>query len=234
MHEIELILFLLMIVAALAYMARRVGVPYPLLLVVGGLGLGFVLHLPHIAIAPDYVFLVFLPPLLYYAALLTSWRDFAANARPIALLAVGLTLFTTVAVAAVAHYLLPGFGWAVAFVLGAIISPTDAIAATAIAHRMRVPKRIVTILEGESLVNDAIALVAYQFAVAAVMTGSFSLPIAAIQFCVASIGRIAIGFMAGWRIAWIRARLQDSAVEGMVSLLTPYLAYIQAHPLADS
>src|SRR5262245_12763257 len=195
MHDIELVIFLLMAVAALAYLARRVAVPYPLFLVVGGLVLSFIPGLPRVTIAPQYVFLVFLPPLLYRAAIFTSWRDFSANARPISMLAVGLTLFTMVAVATVAHFMLPGFAWPVAFVLGAIVSPPDAIAATTIARRLRVPKRVVTILEGESLVNDAIALVAYNFAVNAVVTGSFSLPLASGQVVLVSVAGIAIGYV---------------------------------------
>ena len=186
MQAIEIIFLLMTIVAALAWIARRAGMPYPLLLVLGGLILSFIPHLPRVTIEPEYVFLVFLPPLLYYAAILTSWRDFVANARPITMLAVGLTLFTTVLVAAVAHYLLPNFSWQIAFVLGATISPTDAIAATSIAKRLRIPKRIVTIVEGESLVNDAIALVAYNFAVAAVLRGSFALSQAPTKFLIVS------------------------------------------------
>jgi CPA1 family monovalent cation:H+ antiporter len=184
-----------------------------------------------VTIAPEYVFLVFLPPLLYHAALLTSWRDFLANLRPIALLSIGLTLFTTIVVAAVAHAVIPGFTWPVAFVLGAIISPPDAIAAAAIAERLRVPKKIVTILEGESLVNDAIALVAYRFAVAATIGGSISLPQASWQFVVVSIGGIVIGLAVGAVITWVRPRVVDGSIEGMISLLTPYLAYLPAERL---
>jgi len=231
MHEVETILFLLMCVAGLAYLARRVNVPYPLFLVVGGLVISLIPGLPRVTLAPQYVFLVFLPPLLYYAAILTSWRDFVANIRPISTLAVGLTLFTMLAVAIVAHYFLPGFPWPVAFVLGAIVSPPDAIAATAIAKRLRVPKRVVSILEGESLVNDAIALVAYRFATVAVLTGIFSLPVAAGQIVLASVGGIVIGYLAGLIVAWIRPRVEDPGVEGVISLLTPYFAYIPAERL---
>ena len=231
MHSIEVILFLYIAIAALAFFARKLAIPYPLLLVIGGLALSRVPNLPGVTIAPDYVFLVFLPPLLYHAALLTSWRDFLANLRPIALLSIGLTLFTTIVVAAVAHAAIPGFSWPVAFVLGAIISPPDAIAAAAIAERLRVPKRIVTILEGESLVNDAIALVAYRFAVAATVGGAFSLPQATWQFLVVSIGGIAVGLVVGWIVTWVRPRVVDGSIEGMISLLTPYLAYLPAERL---
>src|SRR6266545_16145 len=162
-----------------------------------GLLLGLIPKLPKVRLEPDLVFLFFLPPLLFPAALFTSWRDFRANLRPISLLAIGLVLFTTVAVAYLAHYFL-GLPLAAGFVLGAIISPPDAIAATAIADRLKLPRRIVTILEGESLVNDATALVAYRFAVLAVVTGSFPLARASGQFFIVGLGGILIGFAAGW------------------------------------
>ena len=171
---VEIFVGLLLAVAVLALLARKLHIPYPILFVIGGLLLGLIPKLPKVRLDPELVFLFFLPPLLFPAALFTSWRDFRANLRPISLLAIGLVLFTTVAVALLAHYFMD-LPLAAGFVLGAIISPPDAIAATAIAERLRVPRRIVTILEGESLVNDATALVAYRFAVVAVVTGSFSL-----------------------------------------------------------
>src|ERR1044071_3580195 len=170
----EMFVFLLLAVAVFALVARKLTIPYPILFVIGGLFTALVPKLPKVRLDPELVFLFFLPPLLYPAALFTSWRDFRANLRPISLLAVGLVLFTTVAVAWLAHYFMD-LPLAVGFVLGAIVSPPDAVAATAIAERLKIPKRIVTILEGESLVNDATALVAYRFAVMAVVTGSFSL-----------------------------------------------------------
>src|SRR5258706_57327 len=160
---VEVIVGLLVGVAALTLLARRLRVPYPILLVIGGLLLSLIPGLPRVRLDPEVVFLFFLPPLLYPAALFTSWRDFRANFRPISLLAVGLVLFTTLLVGLLAHYYFPELPLAAGFVLGAIISPPDAIAATAIAERLNVPRRIVTILEGESLVNDATALVAYRF-----------------------------------------------------------------------
>src|SRR3954471_11943259 len=164
------------------------------------------------------VFLIFLPPLLYYAGLLTSWRDFKGNLRPISMLAVGLVLFTTCLVAYTAHAL-AGMSWAAAFVLGAIVSPPDAIAATAITQRLRVPRRIVHILEGESLVNDATALVAYQFAVAAAGAAAFSLTRATVSFFFVAIGGVIVGLLAGMLVIWIRPRLRDDMVENVVSLL---------------
>src|SRR5246500_53256 len=197
MNQAEIICTLLIVVAALAMLAKKVALPYPVLLVIGGLALGFVPGLPAVQLEPDMVFLLLLPPLLYPAAVYTSWRDFRANLSPISLLAIGLVLFTTAFVAMVAHAL-TGLPWPAAFVLGAIISPTDAVAATAITNRLRVPQRIVAILEGESLVNDATALVAYRFAVVAVVTGSFSLARATGQFFVVGIGGILIGLAVGW------------------------------------
>ena len=152
MHEIEIILGLLLVVAALAVVAKMLAIPYPILLVIGGLVLGFVPGLPHVELNPELVFVLFLPPILTSAAWYTSWRDFRFNLRPILLLAIGLVLVTTSAIAVVAHAVL-GLEWASGFVLGAIVSPPDAVAATAITQRLNVPRRLVTILEGESLIN---------------------------------------------------------------------------------
>src|ERR1700733_4343540 len=194
---VEIFVGLLLTVAVLALVARKLHIPYPILFVIGGLLLGLIPGLPKVRLNPDLVFLFFLPPLLFPAALFTSWRDFRLNLRPISLLAIGLVLFTTVIVAYLAQYFLP-LPLAAGFVLGAIISPPDAIAATAIAERLNVPRRIVTILEGESLVNDATALVAYRFGVIAVATGTFSLATATGQFFVVAIGGILVGLAIGW------------------------------------
>src|SRR5688572_1488244 len=233
MHVAETIIGLLLAVAVIAWVAARVKVPYPILLVVGGLGLSFIPGLPHVRLDPHLVFVLFLPPLLYYAGLLTSWRDFRANIRPISLLATGLVLFTTCLVAAAAHFVI-GMDWAPAFVLGAIVSPPDAVAATAITERLRVPRRVSVILEGESLVNDATALVAYRFAVAAIVTGAFSLGQASARFVLVVVGGVLVGLLAAMLVAWVRPRLKDSAVEGMLSLLTPYVAYLPAEWLGVS
>jgi Na+/H+ antiporter len=219
---------LLAAVAALATVANRVQIPYPILLVLGGLVLGFVPGLPRPVLEPDVVFLLFLPPLLYVSAIFTSWRDFRANLRPISLLAVGLVLMTTCVVAAVAHWAV-GLPWAAAFVLGAIVSPTDAIAATSVAQRLGVPRRIVTILEGESLVNDATGIVAYRIAVAAVITGAFSLLDASVQFVVGAIGGVAVGLAVGWLVIWARRHVSAVPnVQNTISLLTPFAAYLLA------
>jgi Na+/H+ antiporter len=232
--QIDEILGLLVAVTVVAVLAHRIAIPYPILLVIGGLVLALIPGLPHIHLDPNLIFLIFLPPLLFPAALFTSWRDFRANLRPISFLAIGLVLFTTVSVGYFAHYLVEGLPLAAAFILGAIISPPDAVAATAITERLRVPQRIVTVLEGESLVNDAIALVAYQFGVAALMNGKFSLGDATIKFFAVAIGGILVGLLVGWLASQVQRRLNDPPVQVTISLLTPFAAYLTADQLGFS
>lgn len=229
----EIFVVLLLAVAVLALVARKLTIPYPILFVIGGLVLGLIPGLPKVRLDPELVFLFFLPPLLFPAALFTSLRDFRANLRPISLLAIGLVLFTTVVVAYLTHYFM-GLPLAAGFVLGAIISPPDAIAATAIADRLKVPRRIVVILEGESLVNDATALVAYRFAVVAVATGSFSLAKAGAQFFIIAVGGILLGAVVGWLAEQFHKRVDDAPIEITVSLLTPFVAYLTAERLGVS
>src|SRR5688572_14319419 len=233
MHEIEAVLGLLIAVAAVAWLATQLKLPYPILLVLAGLGIGFIPGLPRVRLRPDVVFLLFLPPLLYYAGLLTSWRDFKRNLRPISLLAVGLVLFTTFAVAAVAHWVV-GLGWGPAVLLGAIVSPPDAVAATAITQRLRVPRRVIILLEGESLVNDATALVAYRVTLAAMLTGFFSVWQTGLRFLLVAVGGVVIGYLAARLVVWVRPRIRDWAVESIVSLLTPFVAYLPAEWLGVS
>jgi len=230
---LELLLVLLAAVAVLVLFARRLQIPYPILLVIGGLALSFLPGLPRVRLDPELVFVLFLPPLLYPAALFTPWRDFQANLRTILLLAVGLVLVTMVATAWFAHRFV-GMSWGAAYVLGAIIAPSDAVAATAIAHRLRVPRRLVTILEGESLVNDTTAFVAYRFAIAAVVTGSFSLASAGMKFITAGIGGVLVGLVAGWIVTAIQRRLDDPPVQTTVSLLTPFVCYLAAESIETS
>jgi len=231
LNGLELILVLLVVAAGLAVAAERLKVPYPILLVVGGLALAFIPGLPRVNISPELVLLLFLPPLLYAAAWFTSWRDFAANKRPISQLAIGLVVATTTAVAWAAHAVIPGMTWPVAFVLGAIVSPPDAVAATAVTQRLKVPRRVVTIIEGESLVNDATGLVAYKFALTAVATGTFSLGAASGRFVAVAAGGIAVGLVVGWLVAQIHRRMEDFKLEIVITLLTPYAAYIPAEHL---
>ena len=232
-HTVETILGLLMVVASLAILARKLGVAYPILFVIGGLVLGLIPGMPRVRLNPELVFLFFLPPLLYPAALFTSWRDFRANLRPICMLAIRLVLVTTISVAVVAHRLL-GLPWAAAFVLGAIVSPPDAVAATAIAHRLRIPRHLVTILEGESLVNDATAFVLYRFAVAAVVTGAFSYALAGLQFVYAAAMGVLLGGVVGRLASWVQGRLDDPPVQTTLSLLTPFAAYLAADKVGAS
>lgn len=234
MQAVEVVLALLLLVALLTVVARRIGIPYPILMTLGGLALGLVPGLPRIELAPELVFLLFLPPLLFAAAYFTSPRELLVNARPIGLLAVGLVLATTGVVALVVHGMVPAIGWPAAFALGAIVSPPDAVAATAIAQRLGLPRRLVIILEGESLVNDATALVAYRLAIAAALTGSFSLIAAAGSFVFVSVGGVAIGLIVGWLIVQVEKRLDDPPVEVLISLLGPFAAWLPAEALGVS
>ncbi len=231
MHQAEIIVLLFAAVAALAVAARKLALPYPVVLVLAGLALSFIPHLPQVRLDPNLVFFFFLPPLIYPAALFTSWRDFRRNLRPILLLAIGLVLFTTITIACVAHSIAPSLPWAAAFALGAIVSPPDAIAATSVIRRLSVPHRIETVLEGESLVNDATALVALQFAIAALMTGTFSLGHATLRFVWVAAGGIAFGLLVGVVMRWVHRHLDDPPVQITISLLTPFLAYLPAERL---
>ncbi len=233
-RTIELVLLLLIAVAALGTLARYLRVPYPILLVIGGLALGFVPRLPSIVLEPDLAFALFLPPILYAAAWLTSWREFRANLRPILLLSFGLVFITTVVVAAVACTIIPGLPWAAAFVLGAIVAPPDAAAATAVIQRLGVPRRIVAILEGESLINDASTLVAYRFAVAAVVSGTFSPGMALAALPLVSIGGVALGLAIGWLVVALERRLDDPPIEILLSFLAPLAAYLVAETMQVS
>jgi Na+/H+ antiporter len=228
LYRLEAVVLLLGAVLILMALARRILIPYPIFLVLGGLILGFVPGVPAVRLDPEIVFLIFLPPILWAAAYFTSLRDFQANLRPITLLAVGLVLATTAAVAAVAHAIVPGLGWPAAFVLGAIVSPPDAVAATAIARRLRIPHRVVTILEGESLVNDAAALVLYRAAVAATVTGTFAAGETLWQFVLAAAGGVAVGLTVGFVTREALHHADDSLVETAITLLAPYAAWIVA------
>jgi CPA1 family monovalent cation:H+ antiporter len=232
--ELEVVLGLLVVVAALATVARRVAVPPPILMLLGGIALGFAPGLPSIELDPNIVFLVFLPPLLYVAAVFAPLRDYKTNARAIGLLAIGLVLVTAAAVAAVARSLIPGLGWAQAFALGAIVAPPDAVAATSILQRIGVPRRVVAILEGESLLNDATALVSYRLALAAAASGAFSAGDAVLSFFIVASGGIAVGLVVGAAAAGIRLRLRDTPVSITVSILTPFTAYLAAERLGVS
>ena len=235
MQTAELVLALLIAVAALVTIARRLGIAYPIFLVIGGLLLGFVPRIPQVEIDPDLIFLLVLPPLLYIAAFFTPLRSLRAHIGAIGSLAIGLVIATAFAVAATARALIPGITWPVALALGAIVAPPDAIAATAIASRLAVPRRVVTILEGESLLNDATALSLYGIAIAAAVSGGgFSAAGGIATFSLAMLGGSVIGLGVGWVIARIRSRIEDTPVEMTISLLTPYAAFLPAQLLGAS
>ncbi|MCW3097452.1 MAG: Na+/H+ antiporter [Chthonomonadaceae bacterium] len=231
MHDIEILLMLLMAVVALVASAKRLDIPYPIVLVVGGLILSFIPDLPVLKFTPDLIFLLFLPPLLHSEAWFTSWRDLQRNWRPIGLLAIGLVLTTTLSVAFVVHWFIPGFPLAPAFALGAIAAPTDAVAVSAVGERLRLPRRILVVLSGESLINDATALVVYRAAVLAVVSGTFSLGAAAGSFVLVSLGGIAIGLILGVGLASVLQRTRDTTLASTISLFSPYLAYLSAERL---
>ncbi|PTL56500.1 Na+/H+ antiporter [Paraconexibacter algicola] len=222
------LLGILVAVAVLLLAAYRTALPYPILLVVGGALLALVPGIPEVELAPELVLVIALPPLLYSAAFFSSLSDLRENVQPIALLAVGAVIITVLGVAVVAHTIIDGLSWEAAFVLGAVLSPTDPVAATAIAGRVGAPRRFVSIVEGESLVNDSTALICFKFAVAAAAGGSFSLMEASGAFVWGAVAGVAIGLAVGWLVAQLRARLDDAPTEITISLLTPYFAYLPA------
>jgi monovalent cation/hydrogen antiporter len=232
MSNIATVIILLAVITALAEVTDKIKVPYPILLVLAGMAIGFIPGLPVISIDPEIIFLVFLPPVLYAAAWTTSWPDFKRAKRPITLLAIGCVIFTTCAVAVIAHYFIPHLGWPESFVLGAIISPPDAVAATSATKGLSIPKRVVTILEGESLVNDATGLIAYKYAVAAVVTGSFYFWEASLQFVVVATGGIGLGLLVGIIFKYIhKLTPHNPTTDTTLTFLAPFIAYLSAEAL---
>jgi Na+/H+ antiporter len=233
MHGDLVVLAVLLGAGTLLLAAERTQIPYPILLTVGGTALAFVPGVDELVLDPDVILVAFLPPLLYGAAFFTSIQDLRANYKPIGLLAVGLVTATTITVAAVAHAVV-GLPWTAAFVLGAVVSPTDPVAAAEIAVRSHAPRRLVTIVEGESLINDSTGLIAYKFAIAAVLSGTFSITSALGDFVLSAAGGIALGLVIAYAIAELRRRLDDAPTETAISLLTPYMAYLPAEALGIS
>src|SRR5262245_28084029 len=225
----QTLLFMVAVLAAVAVAAQRLSVAPSILLVVAGIGMALIPGLPKIQVAPELVLLVILPPLIYSAGVSMSWREFRFNLRPITLLAFGCVVFTTCAVAVAAHYVLR-FDWAVAFVLGAIVAPPDVVAPLSIARPLALPRRLLVVLEGEGLANDATALILYRFAVAAAVTGTFSLSQAAGTFAMIVVGEILYGIAVGWLSLRLRQWAREPRVEITLSLMTPYLAFwVPAH-----
>src|SRR6202166_635050 len=230
---VQTLLFMLAVLAAVAVAAKRLNISPSIFLVVAGIGMALIPGLPKVELAPELVLLVILPPLIYSAGVAMSWREFRFNLRPIALFAFGCVVFTTCAVAAVAHWLI-GMPLAVGFVLGAIVSPPDAVAPLAIVRRLGVPRRLVVVLEGKGLANDATALILYRFAVAAVSTGLFSFDKAAGTFALIVVGEIAYGIGVGWVSLRLRRWAHDPRVEITLSLMTPYAAFLVPEQLGGS
>jgi monovalent cation/hydrogen antiporter len=227
---VELVfLLLLLFIVVFGVLARKLGTPYPIVMVVGGLILGFLPGIPRITLQPDLIFLVFLPPLLYASAWTTSWRDFRYNLISISSLAFGLVGFTVLGVALIAPLVLSGFDWRLGLVIGAIVAPTDAIAATSIARRVGLPGRIVDILEGESLINDATGLLALQFAVGIVVSRrvpAVSTGVLTLAWLIT--GGIGLGLLVGWTVDYIEQHIDDGPIEITLSILTPYTVYLAA------
>ena len=229
MNNIALIIILLFVITFLWLFSKKIRFPFPIMLVLFGIVISLIPGLPSLKISPDIIFLLFLPPLLYGAAWQTSWHDFRASIRPISLAAVGLVLFTTLAVAIAAHYLIPSFGWPVAFLLGAIISPPDVVSATAVTKGLGLHPGLLTILEGESLINDASALIAYRYALAAITTAGFAWWEAGLNFIfVAGVG-VAVGLGVALIMRLIHEKFSSEAVVDVtLTLLTPYASYLIA------
>ena len=228
MHTFELLLMLVTASVALAYIAQRLHIPLAVALVFGGMALAFVPGIEAVALEPELVLALFLPPLLQASAYRTDWPAFRFNLRPILLLAVGAVFFTALSVAIVTHFLVPSLPWWAAIALGAIVAPPDAVAAAAVLKQVRLPKRIVTVLEGESLINDASSLVLYRFAVAATVAGTFSLSEGVLQFFGAAAGGALAGWIVGHAAIWVFARLDDTLLDITVSLLAGFIAYFLA------
>jgi Na+/H+ antiporter len=221
---IQIVFFLVAVLVLVAVVAQRLKTAPSILLVVAGIALALIPGLPPVELAPELVLLVLLPPLIYSAGVSMSWREFRFNLRPITLLAFGCVVFTTCAVAAAVHYLL-GWQWGVAFVLGAIVAPPDVVAPLAIARRLALPRRLLVVLEGEGLANDATALILYRFAVLSISTGAFSLSKAGGTFGLIVLGEIFYGIGVGWLSLRLRQWADNPRVEITLSLMTPYLAY---------
>jgi Na+/H+ antiporter len=235
MSLFELLMLLIAVAGALRILAQKWGVPHPSLLVLGGLAVALIPGLPQPKVDPELLFVIFVPPLLYWSALTISLREMRAFLGPIVRLATGLVIATMVAVAVIVHLLAPQVGWPAAFVLGAIVSPPDPVAASAVLRPLGAPRDVTTILEGEGLINDATALVAYRLAVAAVVAGSFSLWHAAGSFLLTGLGGALVGLAAGWLIVLVRTHMGHVVVvENALSLLSPFIAYLPADALHTS
>ena len=223
-QTIQILVLLLIVISAVAFVSTKLKVPPSILLVITGVGLALIPSLPTIELEPELVLLMVLPPIIYSSAVAMSWRDFRFNLRPIILLSVGCVVFTTITVAAAAHWLL-GMPWQIGFVLGAIVSPPDAVAPLSVARRLKLPKRSLVVLDGVGLANDATALIMYRFAVAAISTGTFSYSQALGTFGAIVVGEIVWGVGVGWLMLRLRRWVRDPRIEITLSIITPFIAY---------
>ncbi|MBA2654809.1 MAG: Na+/H+ antiporter [Gammaproteobacteria bacterium] len=234
MSFIEILLALLLFSAIATTLASKIKMPAEIFLLLASLLVSFIPGLPDVNFKPNLLLVLFIPPIIFSAAFFTSWRDFVANKRPITMLAIGLVLFTMCVVAVVMKLLIPAMSWAVCFIFGAIVSPTDASSAISIVKKLNIPRRLITIIEGESLINDATALVAYRYAIAALMTGTFSLWGAGVDFFIAALGGVILGYLIGWLSTRMYIWLTVAKAQNIFSLLVPYFAYIIADRLRIS
>src|SRR3954454_20042477 len=231
--KFQFFLILLAALAGVALLARRVHVAPAILLLLSGITLAFIPGMPLVELPPELVLLVVLPPLIYSASVAMSWREFRFNLRPIILLSVGCVIFTASAVAIATHYLI-GLPWSIGFLLGAIVAPPDVVAPLAIARKLGIPRRVLLVLEGEGLANDATALILYRFAVVAITTGAFSLPKATGTFAAIVVCELLFGMAVGWASLRMRHRARDPQVEITLSLITPYIAFWIPHHFGGS
>jgi monovalent cation/hydrogen antiporter len=232
--EIEFLILLLVAVALLVWVARRLSVPYPIVLVLGGLGLGALPGLPELELEPEIVFLVFVPPLVHAAGYVSSPRHLLREARTIGMAAVVLVGLTVAAVTVVAHALVDEFSWTTAFLFATVVAPTDLVAATAVFRRVGAPERVMNLVEGENLINDGTALTVWRLAVAAAVAGSLTFGDVAEELALVAPGGVVLGLAGGAASGWLRKRLDDAQIEIVVTIFTPYLLYVAAEELGLS
>lgn len=235
MENFEIVLIGLTVLIALLAVAGRYKLPQSVLLVLSGLGIAFIPSIPEVTLSPDVAFFIFLPPILYNAASNTSWNEFKAEAVPISILAIALVFFTTMIIGISVHWLIPGFSWPLAFLLGAIISPPDAVATSSITKGLGLNRRVTTILEGESLINDASALIAYRLSIAAIGSGTFIFWRAGRDFLFVSLGGIAFGFLVAFIFIFIQKKIKNnSIISTSMTLIIPFIAYLFAERVHTS
>ncbi len=229
MENVAVIILFLFAITFLGVLSKKYNFPFPIVLVFSGIAISLIPGLPVIALDPNIIFLIFLPPLLYNAAWYTSWHDFKASIKPISYAAIGLVLLTTTLVAIAVHVMIPGIGWPLSFLIGAIVSPPDAVAAASVTKGLGLKPRLVAIIEGESLVNDASGLIAYKYALTAVAAGNFFLWDAGLNFLIVSVAGIGVGLLVAYTMYLIHKNfICDDTIDVVLTLLTPFASYLLA------